>query len=401
VATLQQPAGHDVELQTHCPVDVLHCCPAAHAAHAAPPVPHDAFVSEAYASHVVPLQQPLGHEVPSQTHCPVVLLHSWPAEHAAHVAPLAPHEEFDSLESASHVVPVQHPEHDVPPHVHTPLEHAWPLLHGAHAAPAVPHDAFDCEVYASHVVPLQQPLGHEVASQTHLPVLLSHSWPDAQALQVAPPVPHEPFDSEAYASHVPVMPPLQQPFGQVLTSHEHVPLVLSQRPLEHVAQAAPPVPHFVEVSEAYGTHVVPLQQPAGHEVESHTHVPLVVLHSWPDAHAAHAAPPVPHVELDSEAYATHVFPLQQPFGHEVASQTHCPVLVLHSWPAEHAAHVAPLAPHEVFDSLPSGSHVVLLLQHPEQDVPLQVHTPLEHVSPALHAAQAAPAVPHEAVDCEV
>jgi hypothetical protein len=43
-------------------------------------------------------------------------------------------------------------------------------------------------------------------------------------------------------------------------------------------------------------------------------------------------------------------PLQHPFGHEVASQTHWPVLVLHSWPAAHAAHVAPAAPHDAFDS---------------------------------------------------
>jgi hypothetical protein len=67
---------------------------------------------------------------------------------------------------------------------------------------------------------------------------------------VAPPAPHEEIDIDAYASHVPLTPPLQQPFGQVLESHEQVPLVVSQRLFEHVAQAAPPVPHFVDVSEA-------------------------------------------------------------------------------------------------------------------------------------------------------
>ncbi len=92
-------------------------------------------------------------------------------------------------------------------------------------------------------------------------------------------MPHEVFDSDAYASQVPVRPPTQQPFGQVLTSHEQVPLVVSQTPFEHGPHAAPPVPQVVPVSEAYGTHVLPLQQPPGHEVESHTHVPLVVLHS--------------------------------------------------------------------------------------------------------------------------
>jgi hypothetical protein len=48
---------------------------------------------------------------------------------------------------------------------------------------------------------------------------------------------------------VPVGPPLQQPFGHVVASHAHVPLVVSQRPFEQTAQAAPPVPHCDAVSE--------------------------------------------------------------------------------------------------------------------------------------------------------
>ncbi len=71
----------------------------------------------------------------------------------------------------------------------------------------------------------------------------------------------------------------------------------------------------------------PLQQPFGHETASQTHWPVVLLHSCPDGHAAHAAPPVPHVPFDSEPYETHVLPLQQPFGHEVALHTHCPPLL--------------------------------------------------------------------------
>ncbi len=90
---------------------------------------------------------------------------------------------------------------------------------------------------------MQQPLGHEVASQTHCPVASLHSWPVAHAPHVAPPVPHEPFDSLAYASHVPVTPPLQQPLGQVLASQAHSPLVVSHRLLAHAAQVAPPAPH--------------------------------------------------------------------------------------------------------------------------------------------------------------
>jgi hypothetical protein len=36
---------------------------------------------------------------------------------------------------------------------------------------------------------------------------------------VTPPVPHEPVLSEAHASHVPVLPPLQQPLGHEVASH--------------------------------------------------------------------------------------------------------------------------------------------------------------------------------------
>jgi hypothetical protein len=46
-------------------------------------------------------------------------------------------------------------------------------------------------------VPLQQPFGHEVASQTHLPLVVLHSWPVAHAEQAPPPEPHEPLVSEA------------------------------------------------------------------------------------------------------------------------------------------------------------------------------------------------------------
>ncbi len=192
-----------------------------------------------------PLQQPFGHEVASQTHWPVLVLHSWPVAHAAHAAPPAPHEVFDSLESGSHVVPpLQQPAHEPPPHEHVPFEHESPVPHALHAAPPVPHEELDWEEYGTQVVPLQQPLGHEVASQTHCPLVLLHSWPVAHEPQLAPPVPHEALDCETNASHVPPVPPLQQPFGQVLASHEQVPLAVSQTLFAQAVQAAPPVPHW-------------------------------------------------------------------------------------------------------------------------------------------------------------
>jgi hypothetical protein len=93
------------------------------------------------------------------------------------------------------------------------------------------------------VLPLQQPPGHEVASQTHWPVLVLHSWPVAHPPQVAPAVPHEPLDSEAYASHVPLAPPLQHPFGHVFESQAQAPMLMSHKPFAQVAHAAPPAPH--------------------------------------------------------------------------------------------------------------------------------------------------------------
>ncbi len=55
----QHPFGHEFASQTHCPVDVLHSCPVAHAIHGAPPAPHEVLDSLASASHVVPLKQPM------------------------------------------------------------------------------------------------------------------------------------------------------------------------------------------------------------------------------------------------------------------------------------------------------------------------------------------------------
>ena len=48
------------------------------------------------------------------------------------------------------------------------------------------------------------------------------------------------------------------------------------------------------------------------------------LHVWPVAQGPHALPAAPHAETVWAAVATHVPPLQQPVGQEVASQTHAP-----------------------------------------------------------------------------
>lgn len=112
-------------------------------------------------------------------------------------------------------------------------------------------------------------------------------------------------------------------------------------------QAAPPVPHDVLDSEPSASHVPPAVQQPLHEDPPQVHAPEE--HDCPEAHAEQAAPPAPHVPDDCDPKGTQVLPLQQPFGHEVASQTHCPVVVLHSWPDGHAAQAAPAVPHEVAD----------------------------------------------------
>jgi hypothetical protein len=50
---------------------------------------------------------------------------------------------FDSLDSASHVVPLQQPEQEPPPQLQVPFEQALPDPHALHAAPPVPHCELD------------------------------------------------------------------------------------------------------------------------------------------------------------------------------------------------------------------------------------------------------------------
>jgi hypothetical protein len=194
---VQQPFGQDAASQTHAPCVVSHRWPAPQPPHAAPLWPHEPLPSEAYGTQVLPLQQPAGQDVASQTHCPVEVLHRWPELHAAQVAPDAPQAPLVSPTSGLHVPPLQHPAHEAPPQLHAPLEHACPDAQAAQAAPAVPHPFADCRPKATQVLPLQQPFGHEVASHTHWPLLLLHSRLAPHAAHVAPPVPHDEFPSEA------------------------------------------------------------------------------------------------------------------------------------------------------------------------------------------------------------
>jgi hypothetical protein len=188
---------------------------------------------------------------------------------------------------------------------------------------------------------------------------------------------------------------LQQPFEQVLALHWQAPMLVSQSLLGQVVHAKPPLPHWALDSAVSWTHVVPLQHPFGHEAGSQTQA--LALHSCPLPHVVHAAPFLPHAALVSVVMQ---FPeaSQQPFGHDVPSQTHWPVVALHSCPDGHAVQVTPFAPHAEFDSLPIGSHVAPL-QHPlHAPPPEQVHEPPTQACVETQEPHALPPVPHWPVD---
>lgn len=116
------------------------------------------------------------------------------------------------------------------------------------------------------------------------------------------------------------------------------------------------------------------------------------------SHTRQTPPPVPQVARD---WGLHVEPLQQPFGHEAASQVQAPPW--HAWPVVHEG----LPPHvhrplvqasdcdgsQVMQPLPpipqafnEGAVHTLPLQHPfGHEVALHWHVPPTHCWPAPHA----------------
>jgi hypothetical protein len=98
------------------------------------------------------------------------------------------------------------------------------------------------------------------------------------------------------------------------------------------------------------------------------HVPAVASHPslLPAGQGAHAAPRIPH---ESRAGALHIFPMQQPVGHESALHTQAP-----------AKHIVP-APQ--------------IGPAPQRHSPLSVQLSARAGSQVTHAA---PPEPHEAVD---
>jgi hypothetical protein len=387
VAPLQQPLGHEVVSQTHCPL--WQRCPAAHgralpqvhepAEHASasvgshvmqppPEIPH-ALID--IAVQVLPLQQPIGHEVASQVHapakqcCPARQAAPAPQAHAplvhesertrshcTHVDPPIPQ---PPTEGTVHALPLQQPVvHVWAQPEHTPASQVSPVPHGVHLAPAVPHAVCDGGV---HVLPLQQPVGHEVASHVQAPA--TQCWPAAQGAPV--PQVHAPFMQESAVT---------------ASQGTHAP------------------PTGPQAVTDIGVHVVPLQHPVVHEVASHAQAPPA--QCWPAAHAAlvpqehapfvhagerlgshatHAAPPIPHVASEDVVQA---LPAQHPFGHDCELHTHCPLR--HAWPELQAAPPPQVQLPPVHPSASFGSHGM-------QAAPLLPHSIAEGLVHALPEQQ--------------
>jgi len=244
LAPLQQPLGQVVASHTQVPPEQrwpgLHGVPPvphaqlpelvhrsereSHATQAEPLVPHE---PTAAVWHVVPEQHPVAQLVGVQvaqaceTHGPLQL---------AQIAPPLPHAAAVPPGWHVPVADVQHPTHDVESQTHIPPEHRCPAaqgdpvpqrqlpdasyvsasveLHAWHDAPAGAHAVRDVGV---HVLPLEQhPLGHDVASQMHMPP--EQRWPVPHAGLV--PHMHAPFvqRSAFVASHAThEAPPVPQP----------------------------------------------------------------------------------------------------------------------------------------------------------------------------------------------
>jgi hypothetical protein len=127
-------------------------------------------------------QQPFGHDAASHTQAPEAP-HSCPAAHATHAAPFLPHAAFVAVTHCPE--PLQQPDaHDVPPHVHDPWLQDWPTLQAVQAAPCVPQAAA-VGVDTQWPLPSQQPPGHDAASHVVLPPSLP---PVPLLLAVVPPL---------------------------------------------------------------------------------------------------------------------------------------------------------------------------------------------------------------------
>lgn len=255
------------------------------------------------------------------------------------------------------------------PQRHTPSSQRVerPAVQAWQAPPPRPHVAVPPSC-ARHWLPSQQPLGHESASQTHVPP--RQRWPGAQA---------------------------------GLLPHRHAPLAQTLVPASAVQSAhwLPALPHEALVGGV--TQVVPWQHPVAQDAASHTHTPF--WHRWPTAQGApllphwqppaivqalerlsqlaHATPPPPH---RGKPVVSQLAPLQQPLTQLAAVQPVQAFPVQLSVPQ--LAQAAPPVPQAVPAS--PGRHCPPLQQPVGHDDWLHTHEPLTQACPAPQAGE----VPH-------
>ena len=134
------------------------------------------------------------------------------------------------------------------------------------------------------------------------------------------------------------------------------------------------------------------QQPFGHDVALQTHLPLPS-QAWPVAQAVHAPPPAPQVAVPGVRHW--LLASQQPFGHDVALQTQAPC-ALQAWFCAHATHWPPLAPQAEADAVMQAP----FMQQPAQLIVPQLQAPLMQVWPAAQVPQASPREPQTVDDCD-
>ena len=168
----------------------------------------------------------------------------------------------------------------------------------------------------------------------------------------------------------------------------------------HETQLAPLVP---QLGNAGTVHAPPAQQPAGQEAglqthapaehtrpaphagpAPHLHAPAVQLSALPLAQATHAMPPEPQAPSEGEL---HVSPEQQPVEHIDVHPLHAPLLHV-SVPAQPWQAEPPLP--QAVPTLP-GSQTFPVQQPVGQDVPSQTQVPPRHRWPVVHATP----LPHE------
>jgi hypothetical protein len=201
---------------------------------------------------------PAQHACPLPPQAPQLVPHVWPEVHEAQVVPPCP--QASPLVPGSHVVPEQHPAHEVGSHAHAPATQCCPLAH--------------------------DPVTHAPPQPSSAP----HAFPVQSGVQPQTP----PWPPPPQVSGDPQVPPVQQ--GCPLPPQVPQSPVPHACPPEQALHATPPVPQAA--LPVPGWQASPAQQPL-HDVVSQRHVPPTQRWPWPHEPVVH----VPlHPSLSPQAF---------------------------------------------------------------------------------------------------